>query len=73
VIAGMHALDEGAFQFPRIRARIDYARAIGAAGTALFASSYLDEPASTPSKWSNFRADGGPYVQSAVPTPMTWR
>ena len=39
---GMHALDNG-FEPARIAARVELARARGAAGTVVFASAYLDE------------------------------
>ncbi|MBI3181830.1 MAG: family 10 glycosylhydrolase [Myxococcales bacterium] len=77
VVAGMHAYDNGAPQPPRIRARIDYARSVGAAGTAVFASTYLNTRPSGADAgtdtWSTFRAPGGPYEQDAGTPPMTWR
>ena len=76
VVAGMHALDNAVTKPDRIRARIDYARQVGAAGTTIFASTYLDLASATgglPNTWGTFRADGGPYVQDAGVPPITWR
>lgn len=77
VIAGMHALDDDIPQIARMGARIDYARTVGAAGTAIFASTYLDAKTSgTPTwteQWSKFRAPGGPYVEDAGTPAIDWR
>jgi uncharacterized lipoprotein YddW (UPF0748 family) len=69
VVAGTHALDSSTFQPTRIKARISYARQIKAAGTCIFASSYLDSS----SGWGTFSADGGVYEEPAVVPAMTWR
>jgi uncharacterized lipoprotein YddW (UPF0748 family) len=76
VIAGMHALDNGATRPDRIAARIAYARQVGAAGTTIFASTYLNQaPATggTADTWGTFRLPNGPYVVDAGIPPMTWR
>ncbi len=76
VIAGMHALDNGVPNPLRLRARIDLARQVGAAGTSIFASNYLDRPAAGfdgGTAWDWFRSDGGPYVQDAGTPRMPWR
>jgi uncharacterized lipoprotein YddW (UPF0748 family) len=76
VIAGMHALDNSAPRPDRIAARISYARQVGAAGTTLFASTYLNQAPATggqPDTWATFRAAGGPFVADAGTPPITWR
>jgi hypothetical protein len=76
VIAGMHALDNGATRPDRIAARIAYARQVGAAGTTIFASAYLNQAPATggaADTWATFRATGGPYVADAGVPPITWR
>lgn len=76
VIAGMHGLDQSKPRPERIAARIAYARAKGAAGTTLFASTYLDQaPADGgfTTMWQTFRAPGGPYVTDAGVPPMPWK
>jgi len=66
--AGMHALDDNAFMFPAIRARIDRSRASGTHGTIVFASAYLE-----PDRWSAFSDANGPYADE-TPTPaMSWK
>lgn len=69
---GMHALDDGAFDIDRIAARVALARARGAAGTAVFASAYLD----TEAGWDALRGTPeapGPFLQDAVVPALTWR
>lgn len=76
VIAGMHALDQSVPKPDRIAARIAYARQVGAAGTTIFASTYLNQAPATggqPDTWSTFRAPGGPFVVDAGTPPITWR
>jgi uncharacterized lipoprotein YddW (UPF0748 family) len=76
IVAGMHALDNGVPQPAKMKARIEYARGVGAAGTSIFASTYLDwkpSGADAGSTWTTFRADGGPYVEDAGTPPITWR
>lgn len=70
VVAGMHALDSSQVQPAKIKARIQYARQVGAAGTSLFASSYL----TTQAQWDSFKnPDGGVYLQDAGWPTMPWR
>jgi uncharacterized lipoprotein YddW (UPF0748 family) len=66
--AGMHALDNSTFDFTKIQARIDRSRVAGAAGTVIFASSYLD---AAPERWDAFVA--GPYAEIAIPPAMSWK
>lgn len=77
IIAGMHALDGSAPKFDRMKARIAYARTVGAAGTSIFASTYLDAKTSGsptwPEQWTQFSAPGGPYEQDAGTPPIDWR
>ena len=64
----MHALDDNAFTFPAIRARIDRSRVAGTHGTVVFASAYLE-----PDRWNAFVDGGGPYAD-VTPTPaMSWK
>lgn len=68
VWAGMHALDDDAWMFPAVRARIEHARTTEAEGTVVFASSYLD---ADPARWSAFvgtAAAPGPFFTPA-PAP----
>lgn len=65
--AGMHAFDDGEFDFAQVLQRIDRARAAGAQGTVIFASSYLDED---PTRWDLFSA--GPYAEPAATPIMPW-
>jgi hypothetical protein len=72
IVAGMHARDDlpdgsSGPVFARIEARIDFARAAGIAGTAVFASSYLDSDGT----WDDFLA--GPYAEPIEPTALTHR
>lgn len=69
IVAGMHALDSSTFQPAKVKGRINYARSVSAAGTCIFASSYLD----TASGWGTFSADGGVYQTPATVPPVTWR
>jgi uncharacterized lipoprotein YddW (UPF0748 family) len=71
--AGMHALDKSEFDFSQIRARIDRSRVAGAAGTVVFASTYLDED---PARWDAFvgtEGAPGPYAVPAVTPAMSWK
>jgi uncharacterized lipoprotein YddW (UPF0748 family) len=67
VWAGMHALDDNAWQFDRIRARIDYARATNADGTVVFASTYLDQDVA---RWSAYLGTADAPGPFAVPAPL---
>ena len=75
VIAGMIAQDTGAVRPERLSARVAYARKVGAAGTAIYASAYLDQaPAGgTGNSWRSLRADGGVFAADAGVPPITWR
>lgn len=74
IVAGMHAQDDnpqgGAdiVRPERIKARIEYARQVGAAGTSIFASSYFNA-----GHYATFRGDGGVYAVDAGVPPITWR
>jgi uncharacterized lipoprotein YddW (UPF0748 family) len=71
--AGMHALDNSAWDFTKVQARIDRSRAAGAAGTMVFASSYLDQGTS---RWEAFVGTTevpGPYAEVAIPPAMSWK
>jgi uncharacterized lipoprotein YddW (UPF0748 family) len=77
IVAGMLGLDQGVPKMERMAARIEHARTVGAAGTAIFASSYLDAKSSGsptwPEVWPQFRQDGGVYAHDAGTPPITWR
>lgn len=66
--AGMHALDDNAFAFPAIRARIDRSRVAGTHGTVVFASAYLE-----PDRWGAFVDGGGPYADIVTTPAMSWK
>lgn len=66
VIMGMHAQDSGAVDLSKITGRIDYARQIDLAGTAIFASNYFSDE-----NWDGFVS--GPYAAGADPTPIVHR
>ncbi len=71
--AGMHALDDSAFDFAQIGARIARARVAGAAGTVVFASTYLDEDQA---RWDAFVGTDvapGPYAVPAITPAMSWK
>ncbi|MGE0399421.1 MAG: glycoside hydrolase family 10 protein [Kofleriaceae bacterium] len=71
--AGMHALDDGAFDFAQIRARVDLARTDGAQGVMVYASTYLDED---PARWSAFvGTEEAPSVffETSPPPYMPWK
>jgi len=77
VVAGMHALDNGQPKLDRIAARVAYARQVGAGGTALFASNYLEPKTSGsptwPSVWPQLSAPGAPFALKAGFPAITWR
>ena len=66
--AGMHALDASAWQPEKVLARIQRARDVGASGTMIFASTYLD---ASQDRWDTLGT--GPYAQPAVPPEMSWK
>lgn len=68
VWAGMHALDDTAWQLPEVRSRIDRSRVAGAQGTVIFASTYLD---ADPARWTEL--GDGAYADLAVTPAMTWK
>jgi uncharacterized lipoprotein YddW (UPF0748 family) len=73
VWAGMHAHDDGTWQFDEVRARIDRARTAGAEGTVVFASSYLD---AGPARWDAYvgtEPAPGPFREPAAPPAMAWK
>jgi uncharacterized lipoprotein YddW (UPF0748 family) len=73
VWAGMHALDQSAWDFQAVDDRIQRSRVVGAQGTVVFASSYLD---SDPARWQAFRGDDaapGPYFEIARTPGMAWK
>lgn len=74
IVAGMHALDSNTVKPDRIRARINYARQVGAAGTSIFASTYLEQnTADGGLAWNSFKGPGAPYEQDAGWPGMPWR
>jgi uncharacterized lipoprotein YddW (UPF0748 family) len=70
VWAGMHVLDDGAFDFAQIAARVELARTEGAQGVMLYASTYLDEQ---PARWSEFVAADAPFFEKSPPPYMAWK
>ena len=71
--AGSHTLDEGAWDFAAVAARIDRSRAAGARGIVEFASSYLD---AVPARWDDFVGTPtapGPFFEPADVPNMTWK
>lgn len=73
VWAGMHALDEQAWAFDKVRARIDRSRMAMAQGTVVFASSYLD---ADPTRWAAYVGTSeapGPFAEPAIPPAMSWK
>jgi hypothetical protein len=73
VWGGMHALDGGAFSFAEVEARIEHARAAGAEGVVVFASSHLD---ADPGRWAAFPgtdAEPGPFHEPIGTPDMPWK
>jgi len=52
----------------KVLARIERARDVGAAGTMIFASSYLD---ASQDRWDALGT--GPYAEPAIPPEMSWK
>jgi len=77
VVAGMHALDNNQPKLDRIAARVAYARQVGAGGTAIFASNYLEPKTSGspawPSIWPQLSTPGAPFELKAGFPAITWR
>jgi uncharacterized lipoprotein YddW (UPF0748 family) len=71
--AGMHALDDSAWDFSAVRARIDYARTAAAQGTVVFASTYLDADVSRWTDYLGTAAAPGPFFDPAPPPRMSWK
>jgi uncharacterized lipoprotein YddW (UPF0748 family) len=74
--AGMHALEPGnTWDFSAIAGRVAYARTQQAAGTMLFASSYLDQGTGA-ERWELFRSASGmpgPFAEPASTPAMPWK
>jgi uncharacterized lipoprotein YddW (UPF0748 family) len=73
VWAGMHALDDGGWDFDQVRGRIEYARAAGAQGSVVFASTYLDADVARWSDYPGTEAAPGPFFQLDTPPAMPWK
>jgi uncharacterized lipoprotein YddW (UPF0748 family) len=74
IVAGMHGLDGTTVKPDRIKARVAYARQVGAAGTSIFASTYLEQnTAAGAQAWTTFKGDGGVYETDAGWPAMSWR
>ena len=73
VWAGMHALDDGQWDAAAVHGRIAHARAVGAQGTVVFASTYLD---ADPARWDAYvgtEGSPGPFADPAPTPPMSWK
>jgi uncharacterized lipoprotein YddW (UPF0748 family) len=73
VWAGMHALDDGGFDFAQIGARVELARTEGAQGVMVYASTYLDED---PARWSAFVGTAeapSVFFEKSPPPYMSWK
>jgi hypothetical protein len=71
--AGMHALDNDTWDFSAITSRIDYARANGAQGTVVFASTYLD---ADQTRWTDYVGtppEPGPFAEPSPTPSMSWK
>jgi uncharacterized lipoprotein YddW (UPF0748 family) len=71
--AGMHALDDDAWDFAQVSGRIDEARAQAAHGVVVFASTYLD---ADQARWDAFVGDSttpGPFAQPIATPWMDWK
>ncbi len=73
VWAGMHALDDQAWAFDKVRARIDRSRMAMAQGTVVFASTYLDADATRWAAYVGTSEAPGPFAEPAIPPALTWR
>jgi uncharacterized lipoprotein YddW (UPF0748 family) len=71
--AGMHALDDGAWDFTAVRARIDRSRVAGAQGTVVFASTYLDVDAARWDAYIGTELAPGPFREPSPPPRMDWK
>ena len=73
VWAGMHALDDDAWDFAAVRGRIDHARIAGAEGTVVFASTYLDADVTRWSDYVGTAAAPGPFAEPSPTPAMPWK
>ena len=71
--AGMHALDDDAWDFAAVTSRIDYARTVGAQGTVVFASTYLDVDQARWDAYPGTTAAPGPFWELAPTPAMAWK
>lgn len=71
--AGMHALDDDAWDFTAVHARIDRARAVGAQGTVVFASTYLDVDQARWDAYVGTAEEPGPFAEPATTPAMPWK
>ncbi len=73
VWAGMHALDDDAWDFAQVRGRVEHARTAGAEGTVVFASTYLDADVT---RWNDYVGTAeapGPFAEPEVTPAMPWK
>ncbi len=73
VWAGMHALDDNAWDFDQVKGRIEYARTIGAEGTVVFASSYLDADVTRWDAYVGTSEAPGPFAEPEPVPVMAWK
>jgi uncharacterized lipoprotein YddW (UPF0748 family) len=70
--AGMHALDDDAWDFSQVRARVVRSRDV-AQGVVVYASSYLDADASRWSAFAGTAAEPGVFFEPAPVPTMSWK
>ena len=70
--AGMHALDDSAWDFTAVRSRIDRAREVRAQGTVVFASTYLDQGSGRWDAYVGTSEAPGPFAVPAETPGMSW-
>jgi len=71
--AGMHALDDNAWSWPAVRARVDRSRVAGTHGTIVFASAYLDADVTRWDAFPGTTAEPGPYATPSPTPAMEWK
>ena len=74
--AGMHALnlsDGSRWDFPGVVERIEHARTVGAQGTVVFASTYLDRETNGWLGYTEFAGGPGPFAEPGHVPPMPWK
>lgn len=71
--AGMHALDDDAWDWDAVNARIAHARGAGAEGTVVFASSYLDAEVTRWDAYVGTPAAPGPFAEPIATPRMPWK